>query len=114
MGVQVVLNNVDFVMYLSGSRVIAAGLDLTDAEYLALRSQEISDMVDAVDGGYITVTTDEGNIVVASADLGNIIGAETKYIPTVNADWVGDSIGIPDDTRDALDELAQRVTAGGL
>ena len=114
MGVQVVLNNVDFVMYLSGSRVIAAGLDLTDAEYLALKAQEISDMADAIDGGYITVTTDEGNIVVASADVGNIISAEAKYIPTVNTDWVGDSIGVPDDVRDALDELAQRVTTGGL
>jgi len=65
-------------------------------------------------GGYITVTTDEGNIVVASADVGNIISAEAKYIPTVNTDWVGDSIGVPDDVRDALDELAQRVTTGGL
>jgi hypothetical protein len=101
----------ELALFLAGKQVSASGLTLSDLEYMSLQSWEIEALQSAIDSGYATVTANDELDAVASASIGSIIARGGSFTPGVDGNWDGDSVGVPNDIAEALDELASRVSA---
>ena len=99
-----------FHMQLADKKVLAAGTELTTAEWLSLTNAELADIASMINKGYITVTASGTALTAAQVSAGYLPAGGVGFTPGISADWT--SVPVPSDVLDALDELASRVAAG--
>jgi hypothetical protein len=77
---------------------------------MRLTTNELADLANMIDKGYITVTASGTALTSAQVAAGVLPAGAIAFVPSVSADWT--SIPVPADVLDALDELGSRVAAG--